>query len=71
MTKFLVGCVLRLPALASAGCGLENLHIGYRRFGKLLEGFFQKICHHPATAEENQAPACSLLNTVSYTRGIS
>src|SRR5450830_654172 len=53
--EILVGWVLRLPALASAGYGLENLRNSYRRDCKLLEGFFQKFCHHPATPLKTRA----------------
>jgi len=42
MTKSSLDWILRLPALASAGCGLENLRNGYRRVRGLLEGFFEK-----------------------------
>jgi hypothetical protein len=43
-----------LPALATAGYGLENLRNCYRRDCRLLEGFFEKKCHHTATPYENK-----------------
>ncbi|WP_313741203.1 hypothetical protein [Pseudomonas sp.] len=42
MTKSSVDELLRLPALATAGCGLENLRNGYRREWPWLEGDLQK-----------------------------
>jgi hypothetical protein len=51
MNSSLVG-YCGFPALASAGCGLENLHNVYRRGCQELEGFFKIFCHQSATPAE-------------------